>query len=152
MSELIILDTHIWIWFINQEFGNFPADWKDKIETADRVAVSSVSCFEVALAEKKGRLQLPCPTDQWLQDALDPSTIELLDLTPTIALRAVNLSDVHKDPFDRIIIATAIEHQAHLASVDGNFPKYSELATYLMPSQTPLSFPVPQQSVYNNQA
>ncbi|REJ39063.1 MAG: hypothetical protein DWQ54_23015 [Microcystis flos-aquae TF09] len=56
----------------------------------------------------------------------------LLPLTPEITLRAVNLSPVHKDPFDRIIIGTALEYQAKLASIDSLFLKYPELKDYLM--------------------
>lgn len=70
--------------------------------------------------------------NQWFQEALSPSGISLLPLTPAIASCAVNLSPIHRDPFDRIIIATAIEYQARLASIDGFFRQYPELATLLM--------------------
>lgn len=53
--------------------------------------------------------------------------MELFPLTAEIAVRATELSDVHRDPFDRIIIATALELHAKLASVDGVFSSYSEL-------------------------
>jgi PIN domain nuclease of toxin-antitoxin system len=132
MSQIIVLDTHIWFWFINQEFHRFPPHWRETIETAPQVAISPISCFEIALAQQRGRLQLPCPTDQWLHDALTPAGILLLPLTPTIAIRAVNLSPIHKDPFDRLIIATALEYQAHLASIDQLFSQYKELDSSLM--------------------
>lgn len=132
MSQVIILDTHIWIWFILQEFEQFPSHWRDVIETADTVAISPVSCYEVALAEQKGRLQLPCNTELWLQDALEPSGITLLPITAQIAYKAVSLSPIHKDPFDRLIIATTLVNKAKLASIDNLFSKYSELDPYLM--------------------
>jgi PIN domain nuclease of toxin-antitoxin system len=66
----------------------------------------------MALAYQKGRLALDIPIQQWLLDALTPSGIELLPLTPEITLKAVNLSPVHKDSFDRIIIGTALEYKA----------------------------------------
>ncbi|MGB3651732.1 MAG: PIN domain-containing protein [Rivularia sp. (in: cyanobacteria)] len=132
MSQVIILDTHIWIWFIFQQFEQFPAPWREVIETTDIVGISPVSCYEVALAQQKGRLQLPCNTELWLQEALKPSGITLFPITAQIAYQAVNLSPVHKDPFDRLIIATTIVKKAKLASIDGLFSKYSELDTYLM--------------------
>jgi PIN domain nuclease of toxin-antitoxin system len=58
--------------------------------------------------------------------------VELLPLTPAIAARAVELPDMHRDPFDRIIIATALEMDARLASVDGRFVSYTELAGRLI--------------------
>lgn len=134
MSQIIILDTHIWIWFITQEFEMFPSHWREAIETASQVGVSSVSCYEVALAQQKGRLELPCQVNRWLEDALEPTGITLLPLTAEIAYQAVNLSPVHKDPFDRIIMATALTYKAKLASIDGLFSRYPEIDTYLMES------------------
>ncbi|MUG97321.1 PIN domain-containing protein [Scytonema sp. UIC 10036] len=97
MSQIIVLDTHIWIWFINQEFDLFPPHWREAIETADKVGISPVSCYEVALAQQRGRLNLPCIADRWFQEALEPTGITLFPLTAEIAHQAVNLSPVDKD-------------------------------------------------------
>ncbi|MGB6295772.1 MAG: PIN domain-containing protein [Rivularia sp. (in: cyanobacteria)] len=132
MSQVIVLDTHIWIWFINQELERFPTHWQEAIATSEIVAISPVSCYEVAIAQQRGRLELPCTTELWLKEALEPSGITLLPITAQIAYKAVNLSPVHKDPFDRLIIATTVVYKAKLASIDGLFSKYSELDTYLM--------------------
>lgn len=59
MSEIIILDTHIWFWFINQEFERFPTPWRETIETNEQISVSVISCYEIALAQQRGRLELP---------------------------------------------------------------------------------------------
>jgi PIN domain nuclease of toxin-antitoxin system len=56
MSEIIVLDTHIWVWYINRELEKFPSSWLEIIETANQVAISPVSCYEVALAQQRGRL------------------------------------------------------------------------------------------------
>jgi PIN domain nuclease of toxin-antitoxin system len=133
MSEVIVLDTHIWFWFVNQEFARFPSAWRDQIEWADRVGVSPVSCYEIALAQDRKRLELPCETRKWFTDALAPAGIELVPVTPEIAARAVSLSPVHRDPFDRLIIATALEHGARLASIDNLFSQYPELEGILLP-------------------
>ncbi|MDZ8056143.1 MAG: type II toxin-antitoxin system VapC family toxin [Aulosira sp. ZfuVER01] len=92
MFQIIVLDTHIWIWFITQEFERFPDHWRAIIETALVVGISPVSCYEVALAQQRGRLQLPCTAEQWFQDALEPSGIKLLPITAEIAYKAVSLS------------------------------------------------------------
>lgn len=55
---------------------------------------------------KQFKLQLPCNINEWFHGALHLSNIQLFYLTPEIVARAVNLSSIHKDPFDRIIIAT----------------------------------------------
>jgi PIN domain nuclease of toxin-antitoxin system len=132
MSEIIVLDTHIWLWFINGDCHRYPETWQERIETAEHVGVSPVSCYEIALAADRGRLSLPCPTMEWFQDALDPANIEIFPLTPRISARAVELSPIHRDPFDRIIIATALEMGAMLASVDGIIQKYPNISDFLM--------------------
>lgn len=134
MSEVIVLDTHIWFWFINREFERFPSTWRDVIETTAQVGVSPVSCYEIALAQQKGRLTLPCPVSEWFTDALMPSGISLFPLLPEVASKAVDLSPIHKDPFDRLIIATTLLYEARLASVDGIFKQYPELSNCLMQS------------------
>lgn len=134
MSEVILLDTHIWFWIMTQDFQKFPAFWREEIETARQVGISSISCYEIALAQKRGRLELPCPILEWFEEALTPSGISLFPLTPKITAIATDLSNIHKDPFDRLIIATALEYNANLASVDRLFSKYPELENYLFQS------------------
>lgn len=124
---MIVLDSHIWFWWINQEHHRFPALLLHQIENADRVGVSPVSCFELALAHKKDRLELPIPPSEWFGLALHRSDVELLPFSEKIALCAVGLTDIHRDPFDRIIIATALQLEAQLASLDGLFGSYPEL-------------------------
>ncbi len=127
MSEVIVLDTHIWFWLMTQELERFPASWQAEIDRAEVVGVSPISCYEIALANQRGRLELPCVVDEWFDSALEPAGIELLPLTAEIAARAVALSPVHRDPFDRMIIATALDCSGRLASVDGVFSQYDDL-------------------------
>lgn len=132
MSEIIVLDTHLWVWYVNGDTQLYPAAWSERIATAAKVAVSPVSCFEIALAQARGRIQLKCLLAEWFADALEPAGVDLFPLTPGIAMRAVQLSPVHRDPFDRLIIATALEYDAKLASVDGLFTHYPELSDRLL--------------------
>lgn len=132
MPEIIVLDTHIWFWFINGDTDPISVKHREQIEQAGRVGVSPVSCFEIALARQKGRLSLPCETHLWLKEALEPAGIEIFPLSPAIASRAVALPQIHKDPFDRIIIATALEYGAMLSSMDSMFSKYPELEDCLI--------------------
>lgn len=132
MSEIIVLDTYIWLWLINANFHLFPSHWRDQFEATNRIGISPVSCYEIALAHKKGRIKISSTPQEWFNKALAPAGIELFPLTGEIAANAVNLSPVHKDPFDRLIIATALEYGAKLASVDSLFSSYPELDSHLM--------------------
>ncbi len=129
---MIILDSHIWFWWINQELHRFSVTILEAIKSADRVGVSPVSCFELALAHKRGRLALPLPPFEWFRLALYGSDVELLPFNESIALRAVELSEIHRDPFDRIIIATALQLNGKLASGDSHFSSYPELTEVLL--------------------
>ena len=129
---MIIMDTHIWVkWIIN---GN--RDLSEIIVNAMKLdthlAVSAISCMEVSLLEKRGRLQLPLSVKDWLKEALENSGVESLPVTCEIMQNAVALSDIHQDPADRIIIATSIFYDAKLASIDSVFPNYKELQGRLL--------------------
>jgi PIN domain nuclease of toxin-antitoxin system len=67
----------------------------------------------------------------WLNQ-IEENSVAIIPVSRAIAERAVMLPEHHKDPVDRIIIATTIEHQAQLLSVDGRFPDYLEFAGLLV--------------------
>lgn len=124
---MIILDTHVWLWWVNQDADLLKPKWVEHIEQADQVGVSAMSLFEVSWLEQHRRIQLSCPRLEWFDKALSGSGIILMPITPEIASQAVSLHEHHSDPQDRIIIATAIIHDALLLSADGKFPQYTEL-------------------------
>ena len=132
MSQIVVLDTHIWVWWLNDKSSYLSASQIDCIEQTERVAVSVISCFEIAQLVKRKRLILPLSVNEWLQEALAPAGIELLPLSPAITCLAVDLTDIHKDPFDRMIIATALNYHAKLMSVDSHFKNYPELHGHLL--------------------
>ena len=132
MPEIIVLDTHIWLWLIHGKNHLFPTHWQEIFELTPKLAVSPVSCYEIALAVKKGRITLSKTVPEWFNSALELAGIELLPINEIVANLAVELSPIHKDPFDRLIIATALANNAQLASVDDKFPLYPELATVLL--------------------
>lgn len=129
---MIVLDTHIWLWWVNEDISALEPARVEQIEHGDLVAVSAISCFEVAWLAHHGRIVLPCDKEEWFEKALDGSGIVLLPVTPKIAALAVELPEHHSDPQDRIIIATALAHDAKLISLDRKFPKYAELTGRLL--------------------
>ena len=128
---MILLDTHIWVRWLEPDTDPLPAAISGLIDNSDQVAVSAVSCWEVSYLVKRNRLILPLPMDEWLQAALDESGVTSVSLTATMATRAAALADIHRDPADRFIIATAIETGATLLSLDSVFENYPELAGFL---------------------
>lgn len=124
---MIVLDTHIWLWWIARDDRQLKRPWLEKITHADQVGVSAISCFEVAWLVRHDRIELPEPLERWFEKALAGSGITLMAITPEIARIAVQLPEHHRDPQDRLIIATAVAHDARLISADGKFSLYHEL-------------------------
>ncbi len=128
---MILLDTHIWLRWLSPGTNPLPAAVLAKLDSDEDLAVSAVSCWEVAYLLKRGRLVLPLPLEDWLQAALTESGISCLPLTGTIAAGAANLADIHRDPADRFIIATAMATQRRLLTLDSAIVKYPELTNLL---------------------
>jgi PIN domain nuclease of toxin-antitoxin system len=131
---VIVLDTHVWLRWIIGSGADLPRAMVSAIRAADVAAVSGISCWEVLLLEQRNRIELPIPACYWVQRALAPAGIVCLPVSCEIGARAAALTQHHKDPADRIIIATAIEHRAELLSLDGQFPAYAELGGRLIGS------------------
>ncbi len=129
---MIILDTHIWLWWVNRDTDKLDQHRLNQITSSDVVAVSAISSFEVAWLVHHGRIELPIGTRDWFEKALDGSGIKLIPVTPEIACKAVELPDHHSDPQDRIIIATALVCQASIMSSDRKFSCYRELEKRLL--------------------
>jgi PIN domain nuclease of toxin-antitoxin system len=129
---MIILDTHIWLWWINNDDNLLDQSRIHLINSAKNVAVSAISCFEVAWLDLHGRITLPCKREEWFKNALNGSGIDLMPITPQIATCAVELPEHHSDPQDRIIIATALSNNAKLMSNDKKFRHYNEIKDNLI--------------------
>jgi PIN domain nuclease of toxin-antitoxin system len=122
---MIILDTHIWIWWVH---GNtlLPPDYREYIEQQEAgIGISAISCWEVAKLVERGRLDLPYPVSDWIDLALIYPGVQLLPLSPRIAVESTQLPGVfHRDPADQIIVATARVYDCPLVTVDMNIRAY----------------------------
>jgi len=104
---VIVLDTHVWVWWVHGD-SHLPPEYHAILESQESLGVSIISCWEVAKLTQYGRLTLPCPVSEWLNQALSYSRVTLLDLTPAIAVESTMLPGAfNRDPADQIIVATA---------------------------------------------
>jgi len=127
---MILLDTHTWVWWVMREKSLLPAALEQKIMNNEEViAISCVSCLETALLFKKGRIKCSEGLDVWFKLAIEGTGIEILPLTPAISAKSVVLPDIHRDPIDRILIATAMEYDAYFATKDSIIQSYPGIKT-----------------------
>lgn len=128
---MVLLDTHALYWWVNQTPAKLTSSQTVAIETADLLAISVMTCWEMAWLVSHGRITLRLPLAHWL-DEVERSGVTVIPVSRPIALLAVSLPEHHKDPADRLIIATALEFGARLVSVDERFPDYQELTGLLV--------------------
>src|SRR5438046_8939631 len=87
---MIVLDTHVWIWWVSEP-ARLGRVAKQEIHRAKRIGVPSICCLEVATLVSRNRITLDRPPLQWLHDALALPRVDLLAITPAVAVTAVGL-------------------------------------------------------------
>jgi PIN domain nuclease of toxin-antitoxin system len=115
----IVLDTNALIWLLarSDRIGAQAVRHVDNALHADRVLISAASVWEVAILVAKKRVRLEQSVEQWRIDALQLG-IEEVPMDGDLAIEAVALADLHPDPGDRFIVATAIRMRATLVTSD----------------------------------
>jgi len=117
----LLLDTHALVWAIN-EGPKLGIGAKESVRIAGdegRVLVSAITPWEVALLVSKGRLTLGADVMDWVRDALMIPGLTLVPLQPEIAVASTRLPfEMHADPPDRILVATARHLRAMLVTAD----------------------------------
>lgn len=117
---VIILDTHVWIWWVHDD-PQLPLGHKSVLKSQEPtgLGISAISCWEVAKLVEYGRLRLSEPLPSWMEKALSYPGIQVLPLTPEIAIESTQLPQpFHKDPADQIIVATARIYDLGLMTCD----------------------------------
>jgi PIN domain nuclease of toxin-antitoxin system len=118
----LLLDTHAFIWYSEND-SKLPESIKLEIETADRVCISIASLWEIAIKLSIGKLSLRSNYES-IKASLEPADITLLPISFADTVRVMNLPLHHRDPFDRILIAQAINNSLTLVSCDAAFTAY----------------------------
>ena len=128
---MILLDTHIWVWWTIDPDQLTEAQRTEIAESEeDLIGISAISCWEVAKLCEYGRLELPVELPEWFRLALGYPGISLMPLTPEIAVESTTLpGNFHRDPSDQIIVATARVHECLLVTSDDKITDYPHVQT-----------------------
>lgn len=123
---MIVLDTHAWIWWVSDP-RKLGKRGRAVLDEAEWIGVPAVCTFEVAAALARGRITLDRSPLDWLEQALALPRVELLALTPSIAVKATQLGAFRGDPADRLIVASAIVHDAVLVTRDRHIRAFTNV-------------------------
>lgn len=119
----ILLDTHIYLWWL-QDSSHLSKIARQKIISATEVYVSSASIWEASIKVGIGKLDVDVDV---LVAEIANNGFQELPVTAMHAARVRHLPDIHRDPFDRILVAQALCEPLQLLTADGNLSGYSEL-------------------------
>jgi PIN domain nuclease of toxin-antitoxin system len=124
---VILLDTHAFIWLASDQRQLSKTALKLLQQPEQTAAISIVTAWEIAILTKRNRLELPVAPDVFVERALGQHHLSELPLSRDVVFASVNLPDIHNDPFDRILVATARAHRMTLISKDKTIARYPDI-------------------------
>jgi len=130
---LILLDTHCLFWWVNGDSGKLSANAVDAIAAerpGGQILVSSITAWETAMLVARGRLGLAMDVTPWLAAVQEIEEVRFVPVDNEIAAQAVALPGLfHKDPADRMIVATARRFGSPLVTADEKILGYPHVRT-----------------------
>lgn len=126
MNPPPVLDTHVWIWWMLGDPGLSRAkrDALDALPSNTRPVIADISLWEFATLVDLGRIKIQDSVENWLRIAASPSTVRIQPITPDIVSEMNRLpASFHRDPADRLIVATARVLKQPLATMDRKIRK-----------------------------
>ena len=125
----ILLDTHIALWAV-VDSPLLPTEAAQRILAADEVVVSVASIWEIAIEHALGRGDMPVSSAEALR-AFQDAGYRLLEIRPEHAVRVEQLPRIHRDPFDRLLVAQAQVEPLRLVTADTMLGAYGDLIDVL---------------------
>lgn len=124
----ILLDTHMLLWYAE---GTNLSDQEimimEKARKSNQLFISAITIWEIAMLVQKEKIALSIDLNEWVDKVLSLPKINLLDLSIPILLQSCNLPQLlHKDPADRMIIATARSNDLHIMTHDQKIINYAK--------------------------
>jgi PIN domain nuclease of toxin-antitoxin system len=124
-----LLDTCALLWLADEPRHLSPAVRQLLSNGTTAVHVSAVSALELGIKVARAKLQLPMPVSQWFPALCKRNDLHPLPVDIGIAAASTELPPLHRDPFDRLLIATAIQRGLALVTPDNSISQYPNLKT-----------------------
>lgn len=130
---MIVLDTHALLWWASGDQGQLSAAAAQAIAdevNGGQIVVSSISAWELAVLVAKDRVALSMDVEAWLSVVSRIEAVRFMPVDNAIAVKSVELpGEFHKDPADRIIVATARKLAVPLVTADDKIRSYPHVRT-----------------------
>lgn len=119
-----LLDTHAFLWWIAGH-NNLSARARQVISNQDNIIYfSAASAWEIAIKAKLGKIEIEGPIDSFLLEQLQENNITSLAVQVKHALHTSNLPPLHRDPFDRLLIAQSLSEGFPIITADKQIREY----------------------------
>jgi PIN domain nuclease of toxin-antitoxin system len=120
----LLLDTHAFLWWV-QDAPELSKKARASIANPDNECLLSlVSCWEIAIKVSLGKLTLPNPIERFVPEQLAANRFRQLDIGFRHVARVAGLTFHHRDPFDRLLAAQALEETLTMVTADPVFRRY----------------------------
>lgn len=122
----LLLDTHVWIWAATQPENLGRKTRQILVDQKTDRLVSAASVLEIARLNESGQVVLSTPAARWIDESSKILILNHLPVTTDIAIEAYSLTaPFHRDPADRLLVATARIHNLVLVTADERILKYA---------------------------
>jgi len=119
-----LLDTHTFIWWVTDDSRLSSTARHIIADSENTLFLSAASAWEIVIKVRLGKLDLPEPPETYIPSRLAVNRFESLPIKMVHALQVINLPDLHRDPFDRIIIAQSQFEKLPIITVDSLITRY----------------------------
>lgn len=123
----LLLDTHVFLWWVEDSPQLSTAARELMQQLENECFLSVASSWEMAVKASIGKLKLALPIKEYVPQHLAANQFQELPISFRHAARVESLAFHHRDPFDRLLAAQALEEELILISADGIFDRYSVL-------------------------
>ncbi|MBN1847842.1 MAG: type II toxin-antitoxin system VapC family toxin [Deltaproteobacteria bacterium] len=124
MNNQYLLDTHTFLWMVADPDALSPGVSKIVSERSNTLFLSAASGWEIALLRQLNRLELPDDPRRFIPEAMQNFSVQPLSIGFQTGISSASLPLIHRDPFDRIIIAEAIKEKLIVLTKDRVFREY----------------------------
>ena len=121
----VLLDTHAFLWWITEDRRLSARAREVMADGGNDLLLSAASGWEIAIKASLGRISLPIPIDRFLSEQLQRNGVGTLPIEMSHALRVHALPLLHRDPFDRLLVAQALLEKLRILTSDRQVAQYA---------------------------